>query len=299
MKFALILATLTQEPLYMLPEKARTIIDLVEARAFGVASGRVPETRVTGNAGAANSEPGVIHYLEDEDTLLDSSIVLPMYTTQEGVAVIDVEGIIGKRLSGMAVMCGACDLDTLSTALRAAMADSNVSAIVLDINSPGGTGIGLPEISSLIAKASQSKPIVAFTDYQACSAAYWIAAQCDAIYCTPSAVVGSIGAYIAAVDDSAAWKSEGRERLVFNGSARYKAMGTSGKAWTQEEKDFMQARSEKATAGIRAAAQTHRTLAEEDMQGQVFDGPDALTHNLVDGLVDSREELLAMLASAS
>ena len=293
MKFAHILAALTQEPLYMVPEKARQLIALVEARAF---SG--PLLPVSGNAASAHDQPGIIRYLTDDD---DDELPEPppLYTTPvAGVAVIALNGIIGKRLSGLALMCGGCDVDQVARALTAAVADSNVSTILLDINSPGGMGIGLAELSTTIARIDATKPVVAFTDFQCCSAAYWLAAACREIYCTPSALVGSIGAYLACEDDSEAWRMAGRERLIFNGDAAYKAMGTPGKKWTPAEKDFMQARSVKATAAIRAAAQAHRTLDESTMQGQTFDGDDAARLHLVDGLFNSRDELLGMLANS-
>ena len=295
MKFAHLLASLTEEPLFLTPAKAQTIIDLVRARAVGEASGTIPTMHVAGNAAATDGEPGVARYFFGEDE--EPSEPPPLYTTPyPGVAVIQVEGVISKRLSGMAARCGGYDLDTLAAALRAALADGNIEIVVLDINSPGGTGIGLPEVSTLIEQVRASKPVLMFSDYQVCSAAYWIGAQCDEMFTTPSAMVGSIGAYLAAIDQSKAFEMQGLERLVFNGNADYKAMGLPGKKWTPEEKAFMEARAAKATADIRAAAQANRTLDLADMQGQVFDGGDALAKNLVDGLVDSREEFLAMVA---
>ena len=297
MKFAHILAKLTQEPLFLLPEKARTIIGLVEARANGAPFGAISRMPVDGNAAAAVSEPGVIHYLDDED-LHGPVEPPPLYAmAAPGVAVIAVEGVIGKRLSSMETLCGGCDLDQVSRALTAALTDSNVNTILLDFNTPGGLGIGLQEISNLIEQVRESKPVIGFTDYACCSAGYWLAAACDEIFCTPSARVGSIGAYLAAVDCSKAWEKAGYERLIFNGDAAYKAMGTEGKEWTPEEKALMQERSVKATSQIRAAAQANRVLDPADMQGQTFDGEEALAKNLVDGLVNSREELLRMLAS--
>ena len=265
---------------------------MVEARAFGG-----PLLPVSGNALDADGQPGTVRYMDDDDG--QPVEPPPLYTIPAaGVAVIPVNGLIGKRLSAMAILCGGCDVDQVSRALAAACADSNVATILLDINSPGGMGVGLAELSAQIAAVDAQKPVVAFTDFQCCSAAYWLAAACREIYCTPSALVGSIGAYLACEDDSEAWRMAGREKLVFNGDATYKAMGQPGKKWTQAEKDFMQARSVKATANIRAAAQAHRKLDESTMQGQTFDGDDAARLNLVDGLFNSRDELLAMLAAS-
>lgn len=294
MKYAHILGKLTNEPLFLLPEKACEIIALVKARAAAPDFASLPQR---GNALASHAEPGVVAYDDGDDR--DPVEPPPLYNvTAAGVAVIRVEGIIGKRLSLMETMCGACDLDTVSAALLAAVGDSNVRCVLLDFDSPGGVGVGLKELSAQIADARETLPVIAFTDYLCASAAYWLAAACDEIYCTPSAIVGSIGAYIAAEDNSKAWTMAGRERLIFNGDATYKAIGVEGKPWTDAEKALKQEQSVKATAAIRAAAQLNRELALENMQGQTFDGEEALAANLVDGLVNSREDLLARLAGA-
>jgi ClpP class serine protease len=83
------------------------------------------------------------------------------------------------------------------------LADSDVKAIVLDVDSPGGVISGVAELAGeLRGLRGGAKPIVAHADYLVASAAYWIASQADEIIATPSALVGSVGVYSMHVDQS-------------------------------------------------------------------------------------------------
>ena len=79
----------------------------------------------------------------------------------------------------------------VSATLAAMEADPAVKKVCLAINSPGGTVTGVEEIANQV--RSMSKPTMAYTEGEMCSAAYWIASQSDAVFATPSARVGSIG----------------------------------------------------------------------------------------------------------
>ena len=116
------------------------------------------------------------------------------------VAVVPVEGLICKYASmvnGISQPQGMTPGD-LTYALNAALAciGSGVRSIVLDIDSPGGTVAGSHDICEAIeaAKAFRSAdgsavPIVAYAHDLCCSAAYLLASQCDAVYCSEQATV--------------------------------------------------------------------------------------------------------------
>src|SRR5207302_11309430 len=91
----------------------------------------------------------------------------------------------------------------------AAIADPNVSAVVLDTDCPGGSAAGTPELASKIRAARGKKPIIAVANALMASAAYWIASAADEIVATPSADVGSVGGYQAHLDQSQALEKEG------------------------------------------------------------------------------------------
>jgi ClpP class serine protease len=103
----------------------------------------------------------------------------------------------------------------------------------LDIDSPGGTVAGTPELAAAVSALDQKKPVYAFSSGLMASAAYWIASQARAIYATPSAQVGSIGVVQAVVDRSAAINAAGIKVEVFS-VGKYKAMGAPGTPLTDD-----------------------------------------------------------------
>lgn len=88
--------------------------------------------------------------------------------------------------------------------------DSTVSAIVIEIDSPGGRVDLVPETAAMIRNARrEGRPIVAVANTIALSAAYWIASAADEVVVSPSGAVGSIGVYTVHEDVSAALEAEG------------------------------------------------------------------------------------------
>jgi signal peptide peptidase SppA len=88
--------------------------------------------------------------------------------------------------------------------------DATLSAIVIEIDSPGGRVDLVPETAAMIRAArNSSRPIVAVANTIALSAAYWIASAADEIVVSPSGAVGSIGVYTVHEDVSAALEADG------------------------------------------------------------------------------------------
>lgn len=209
-----------------------------------------------------------------------------------GIALVPVCGIIGKRLSFLEMICGGCDLDYVTAALTEADEDADVHTIILDFNSPGGLYTGLPEAAALIADIAKRKTVISFTDVFCCSAAYWLASQANEFYCTHSACVGSVGGFVAAADTSGEWEKEGIVLELFR-SGDLKAIGIDGKKWEQNERDYIQARVDKQCAEFRADVQKGRgSISSGVMQGQSFDGDEAVPIKLVDSLVDNIQQVI-------
>ena len=104
------------------------------------------------------------------------------FTTSDSIAVIDISGVI-------------LDADKVDKELRKFGDDSNVKAIILHIDSPGGGAAASQEIyhEVISVRAESKKPIVASVESVGASGAYYIASGCDKIYANPASVVGSIG----------------------------------------------------------------------------------------------------------
>ena len=109
------------------------------------------------------------------------------------VAVIRAAGIVVPRCQPVLEQYGyAVSCEALPGRLEAAAAEG-AAAIVLQINSPGGLVYGVPEAAKRIAAVAKDVPVVAVADHLAASAAYWLAASCTAVACSPSGQVGSVG----------------------------------------------------------------------------------------------------------
>lgn len=144
------------------------------------------------------------------------------------VAVVPVRGVIARYADQIN---GACQdagrsAELLQRDLLAMEANPEIDQIVLRIDSPGGTVAGTAETADVI--RNLSKPVIAFVDGMAASAAYWLASQADQIVMgSVTSEVGSIGVITAAVDDSGAQDREGVKINVFR-SAPLKAPGAYG-----------------------------------------------------------------------
>lgn len=147
---------------------------------------------------------------------------------KSGIAVIPIDGPIVPK-GGMFTDVSSPEMTSvqgLQSAFRAAVADDEIAAIVLDIDSPGGSVDLIPELASEITAARGSKPIVAVANTFAASAAYWLATAADELVVSPSGQVGSIGVYTVHQDLSAAMEQKGIKN-TFISAGEYKTEGNA------------------------------------------------------------------------
>jgi protease-4 len=210
------------------------------------------------------------------------------------MAVVYVEGIIGKRVPDM--LCGPqiADLAQLDSLLSEIAEEAQIETVVMYFNTPGGSVIGLLETAEQIRELAATRRVVAYADVLCASAGYYLAAACDEIYTAPSALIGSIGTYIAALDDSRAWELDGLELKLFR-VGNLKAIGHPGKKFTAEEEAHLQEIADAAGTEFRDWVRARRPGIEDStMQGQTFFGKNA-PRGLIDGLHHHLENLLADL----
>lgn len=129
------------------------------------------------------------------------------YIVNGGVAEIRLTGPMAKDTTSLEAMFGVCSTVALRRQVRHAQANSAVDEIVLIFDSPGGQISGTPELALEVQRCT--KKTTAYVDGLCCSAAYWVASQCDEIICSPFAKVGSIGCYTVMVDSSEQAANEG------------------------------------------------------------------------------------------
>ena len=203
----------------------------------------------------------------------------------DGVAVIPVKGVIAKGISSMDRISGATDVDEIGEMISVAVADESVDAIVLDVDSPGGSVAGVPELSDAVYAATKSKPVIAHTASLMASAAYWISAKANAIYATQSAEVGSIGVYLPILDESGAYAAAGyRMEVLKSAESPLKGAGIPGTSLTPEQRADLQAGVDYLYGMFAQAIKMRRKPASEAMRGQTLFGAQALSAGLVDSI---------------
>ncbi len=205
--------------------------------------------------------------------------------------IIPVHGVIGQRLSLFEISCGGVSLDYVCDHLKVGSMDKSITRILLDFDSPGGTVTGVPECADLIAKITETKEVIAFTETACCSGAYWLASQCSEIYCTGSSRVGSIGVYSIFEDWTEALKEEGIKINAIS-AGEMKLAGAYFKPMTDKERAMFQSRTDKIYSQFKSTVSKTRGLDDDSMQGQVFDGEDAKERNLVDAIIPDMDSLI-------
>jgi capsid assembly protease len=211
------------------------------------------------------------------------------YTVEDGVAVLPIDGVIAKRMNLMTKISGGVSSELIGKDFAAALADRSVQAIVLAIDSPGGTVDGTPELADQIYQARGTKPIVAVTDGMMASAAYWIGSAADAVYISSEvALTGSIGVVTKHVDMSAAEAKQGiKTTEIFAGqykriASQYEPLTSEGRAYIQEAVDHAYGVFVDAVARNRGASID--TVLSQMADGRTFHGSQAVAAGLVDGV---------------
>ncbi|AMV30069.1 Putative signal peptide peptidase SppA [Gemmata sp. SH-PL17] len=190
--------------------------------------------RVAGGAQKAESLA-----FDDSDFEPSSSQEKKPYKLQGAAAIIPVHGTITPRPSVFASWSGGASAEGVGRAVEQAAADPQAEAIVLDIDSPGGSVFGMPEAAAKILAARKSKPIYAVANHVAASAAYWIATQAHTIAVTPAGQVGSVGVVWAHTDVSAFDEKLGYKTTYIT-AGTYKAEGAAEYPLTPGARDEMQ-----------------------------------------------------------
>lgn len=216
-------------------------------------------------------------------------------TTVNSVSVLPVFGVILPHPTLMTAYGAGTAASQLGRQVRAAMADPSVGAIVLDINSPGGSVQGVDELARVIFDARGTKPIVAVANHLAASAAYWIASAADEVVATPSSETGSIGVFVAHEDISGAMRQAGiRTTLISAG--RNKTEANPYEPLSSEARAYIQSRvNDYYSAFVNAVARGRGVSAARVRdgfgQGRAVGAREALQLRMVDRIATLDETL--------
>lgn len=206
-----------------------------------------------------------------------------------GIAVLPFYGVVTQR--PVADLCGpgSIGIQGFTAMFRDALADDTVGAILIDIDSPGGSVYGTAELAEEIYQARGKKPIVAVANSLAASAAYWVGCSAAEFYVTPGGEVGSIGVWQAHMDYSKMLAEEGVKPTLIS-AGKFKVEGNPYQPLDAEAQDFMQSRVndyyQAFTKGVSRGRGVGIAQVRDGMgQGRCLGADAALAEKMVDGVM--------------
>lgn len=219
-----------------------------------------------------------------------------------GVAVIPLQGVLTPRsltFFGRMISPG---MDSFRAQLAQAVANPDVGAIVLDVNSPGGTYAATPETAAAVRAAAEQKHVTAVVDTLCASAAYFIASQANQVVSTPSGETGSIGVVAVHEEMSKLMEDIGVRATIFR-SRDSKADINSLEPLTESAKAAIQASVREAdddflkavAKGRGLTAPQVRKLVDDNELGRTVSAQKALSLGLIDRVATMGEVIAGMI----
>jgi len=215
-----------------------------------------------------------------------------------GVAVIGIRGIITQHAMDASWWSpSGASCERIGQLFAAALVDPAAGSILFDVDSPGGSVLGMCELADKIRAARGQKRMVAIARSEMCSAAYTIASAADEIVVMPMSHTGSIGVWGSHTDWSVALEQAGM-KITLISSGRYKTEGNSFEPLTEEAKAQLQKNCDEAYDLMTATIAKNRGVSPKVVRGEAFgEGRAFGAKEAVDnGLADRMDTLEGTLA---
>lgn len=221
-----------------------------------------------------NSTPGLLLM----GLIIGALVSIPLMP-QPDIAVISISGAILEQATA----------DEILTELRSSRDNASIEAVVLIIDSPGGSASAIEPIYLEVLELRRHKPVVSYIGQSGASGGYYIAAASDAIYAGPSSTIGSIG--VISVLPS---PEELDEDVLTTGP--FKATGGSRRKAISEVATL---RNQFLEAVVLRRGEKLKISEYELARAEVFSGTESLQYGLIDdiGTADIAIQKAAQLAS--
>lgn len=204
------------------------------------------------------------------------------------VALIRIHGVMANRVGSVEnASSRSVTSEMVQMQLRTVAGDPAFGSIILDIDSPGGTVAGIPELADLVWQIGQSgKKVVAVAASTAASAAYWVGSQATEFYAAPSGNVGSIGVMMMHVDQSEELARKGIKRTLIS-AGKFKGEGVmelSDEAMAYAQRMVDRTYDSFVSAVARGRHVDKRVVISDFGQGRVVTAEDAVGMGMIDGV---------------
>lgn len=207
----------------------------------------------------------------------------------ERILVIPVEGVIDGTE-------GEYSQELTLDAVEQIRNDPTIKAVLLSINSPGGTMYEIREVYDRMIEVRQevNLPVYASMGSTAASGGYYMAMVADEIYASPETITGSIGVIMSSYNLEGLMDNLGIEANVIK-SGEMKDILSSSRDMTPEEEEVLQTHVDESFNAFVEAVAEGREMPEEEVRvladGRIFSGRQAVENNLVDQLGYKKDAL--------
>jgi len=196
-----------------------------------------------------------------------------------GVTVVRMEGTMQTGDYSDDEVVGS---EVVGRQLREAADDPMVEAIVLRVDSPGGTPAAAPELIQDLEYARTKKPVVVSMGDMATSAAYYVSAHADKIYANPDTFTAGVGV-IWRFSDISTWMTREGYNISVIKSGDKKDMGSTSRPLSMDEQTYAQKIVDDSFEIFIGDVTTERMINRSDIEdGRVIRGADAIHMNIID-----------------
>jgi capsid assembly protease len=267
-----VFARLTQEPLMAEPRAVAMVLGVLADRL------RIDAIELDGEM-----VPPPALAVEAQEFARDAR----QYGVRDGIAVVPIIGSLVQRGRALRPISGMTSYQAIQEQVSAAARDPEVSAVLLEVDSPGGVSSGAFAAAEAIRSASRIKPVWAVANEAAFSGGFLMAAGANRIIAPPSAMVGSIGAVSVFVEQGERFAKQGLKVHVIRSGSR-KALPNPIEGLDDEAAASIQARLDyirNAFAAFVADGRPRVGLQEVmDTEARIYGADDALQLGLIDAI---------------
>ncbi|MHB8896050.1 MAG: signal peptide peptidase SppA [Candidatus Geothermincolia bacterium] len=208
-----------------------------------------------------------------------------------GVGLIEINGVLSSNASGFG---GGTSSQSVVEQLHRAVENRRIKALLIRIDSPGGTPAAAEEIYQEIGRTAQAKPVIVSIGDLGASAAYYLASAANVIYALPDSDVGSIGVILEIPNIEGLNDKIGVRWYVFT-QGQYKDIGSPLRPPTPEEAAILQQQMQVAYDHFIKDVATGRHMDEARVRqlatGLTFPGTEAKALGLIDEIGNYRDAL--------
>src|SRR5215472_1367395 len=202
------------------------------------------------------------------------------------LSIVPLNGIIAEGEGGRApVGPEIAGSDGVAGAIRAARRDRRTSAILLYVNSPGGSAIASELILDEARRAAKKKPVVAYFDRVAASGGYMAALGADEIWAAPDAIAGSIGVFGGKFELSRLFERLGVSRTLIT-RGKNAGLFSVSRPFTEHERRALDSEIEEAYQDFLEQVSRSRGKSKDEVharaKGRIYSGEEALQAGLID-----------------